>query len=108
MIVLNVLSFYDPLRDLIRNSINEGFIDPRNERLVIFIDGPSRSSSSSEPSAEKEWIESQESFNWGQAAIDVLDKWDAGDIYRKYSFDWTRRLPQGGSDGIENSALAMT
>ena len=53
-------------------------------------------------------MESHESFNWGQAALEALDGWDAVDAYWKYSFDWTRRLPQAGSDDKDDSALAMS
>lgn len=52
-------------------------------------------------------MESHESFDWGQAALEALDGWDAAGAW-KYSYDWTRRLPQAGSDGKDDSALAMT
>ncbi|KAF5372881.1 hypothetical protein D9758_001554 [Tetrapyrgos nigripes] len=53
VVVLNVLSFYDPLRVLIKSAIAAGFIRPYNENLIVFVDGPS----SSDPTE-------QENFDW--------------------------------------------
>lgn len=63
VIVINVFAYYNPLRDLIRNGIREGFIRPENERLVVFVDGPADHSK-------------HESFDWGQAAVDAIDAWE--------------------------------
>ena len=67
MILLNVLKFYDPLRFLIQSGIKEGFIHPQNENLAVFVDGPSN-------------INEHDTFDWGQAAIDALDGWDASRV----------------------------
>lgn len=76
---------------------------------MVFVDGPPRPSNTLEPVSEQEWVQSHESFDWGQAALDALDGWDTGDGYWKYPFDWTRRLTQTGSDDSEEEdALAMT
>lgn len=40
VVLLNVLGFYGPLRDIIRNGVKAGFIQPSNERLITFVDGP--------------------------------------------------------------------
>ncbi|KAJ6615019.1 hypothetical protein B0H10DRAFT_1802192 [Mycena sp. CBHHK59/15] len=40
IILLNVLSYFDPLRQLIRNGIEEGFSPADNENFVIFVNGP--------------------------------------------------------------------
>ena len=53
-------------------------------------------------------MKSHESFNWGQAALDALDGWDTASGYWKYPFDWTKRIPQAGSDGEDDDALAVT
>jgi len=67
VILLNVLKFYDPLRFLIQSGIKEGFIHPQNENLAVFVDGPSD-------------INEHDTFDWGQAAIDALDGWDASRV----------------------------
>lgn len=87
VVVLNVLNFYEPLRALVRQAVSEGFVEPQNELLVVFVDGPSLGS------AEKtQWIASQESFDWGEAAIEALDKWadDVQGIKKKYTWDWSK------------------
>lgn len=87
-IIVNVRSFYNPLRELIRNGVREGFIMPQNERLVLFVDGP-------EDEAQ------HESFDWGKAALDALDGWQASE--RAIYYDWTKR-----KDGSATSELAST
>ncbi|KDR81489.1 hypothetical protein GALMADRAFT_134921 [Galerina marginata CBS 339.88] len=77
VILLNVLSFWDPLRTLIKNSIDAGFIKPASERLIIFIDGPPR-------------LEDHELFDWGNAAIEALDNWKRGQT--KPLFEWPNRM----------------
>lgn len=64
MILLNVKSFWEPLRRLIDNAIQEGFIQEKKRDLVIFVDGPRDGSDASQ-------------FDWGQAAVDALEKWEA-------------------------------
>lgn len=76
MILLNVLSYYSPLRDLIRNGVREGFIQPHNEKLCVFVDGPKDH-------------KDHESFNWGQAAIDAIAAWQYDQI-RSLPFHWTK------------------
>uniref|UniRef100_A0A8H8CN46 Cytokinin riboside 5'-monophosphate phosphoribohydrolase n=1 Tax=Psilocybe cubensis TaxID=181762 RepID=A0A8H8CN46_PSICU len=65
VVLINVLSFWEPLRTLIKSSIDAGFIKPSSERLIQFIDGP-------------ENHEEHESFDWGTAAIEALDNWEKG------------------------------
>jgi len=81
VVVLNVLSFYNPLRELIRNSVRDGFILPQNEHLIIFVDGPE------DPSLH-------DSFDWGTAAIEALDGWTTGDRV-EFGYDWTAKLSDG-------------
>lgn len=80
VVVLNVLGFYNPLRELIRNAVRDEFIRPSNERLIVFVDGPSDHSK-------------HEEFDWGTAAIDALEQWsdEAGIL----EYDWTLRLADG-------------
>ena len=56
-----MLGFYDPLRALIKGAVASGFINPKNERIVHFIDGP--------PGVDPA------SFDWGTAALAALDTW---------------------------------
>lgn len=76
VILLNVLSYYNPLRELIRNGVREGFIQPHNEKLCVFVDGPT------DP-------KDHESFNWGQAALDAIATWQYDQI-QPLPFHWTK------------------
>ncbi|KAI8999055.1 hypothetical protein BD414DRAFT_143116 [Trametes punicea] len=76
VIVLNVRGFYEPLRELIRNGIREGFILPKNEQLVRFIDGPA-------DHAE------HETFDWGKAAMEALDHWEG--VPASHFYNWHLR-----------------
>ncbi|EIN08018.1 hypothetical protein PUNSTDRAFT_36633, partial [Punctularia strigosozonata HHB-11173 SS5] len=40
VVVLNVLGFYNHLRQLVRHAVRTGFISPDNERLITFVNGP--------------------------------------------------------------------
>ncbi len=82
VIILNVLSFYDPIRGLIQNGIAAGFIAPINEKIVVFVDGPAD-------------LEEHASFDWGSAALEAVDAWtwEAELIY-----DWTVRRREGRDD----------
>lgn len=83
VILINVLNFYEPLRQLIRRAVSEGFIQPHNEQLAIFVDGPSDESE-------------HETFDWGKAALDALDGWKRD---RKGMFEWK----EGSIGGLESS-----
>lgn len=76
VVLLNVLSYYNPLRELIKNGIQEGFINPRNEHLVIFVDGPAD---------HKE----HEAFDWGKAALEAIDSWQY-DKSQILPFHWNK------------------
>ncbi|KAG2075907.1 hypothetical protein BDR04DRAFT_1004364 [Suillus decipiens] len=78
VILLNVLSYYNPVRELIRNGVREGFIQPRNEKLCIFVDGPADH-------------KDHESFNWGQAALDAIATWQHDQI-QTLPFHWTKDI----------------
>jgi hypothetical protein len=80
---VNVLNFYDSLRAQIQLGMKEGFIQPHNEHLVVFVDGPSD-------------VNEHDTFDWGKAAIDALDRWDGGRVQSK-PFDWQKEqeIPAG-------------
>lgn len=76
VVLLNVLSYYNPLRELIKNGIREGFINPRNEHLVIFVDGPADHNE-------------HETFDWGKAALEAIDSWQY-DKSQILPFHWNK------------------
>ena len=76
VLVVNVLNFYDPLRALIRNGIENGFILEKNEKLIKFVEGP-------EDRAE------HENFDWGKATTKALDEWEG--IVASHFYNWTLR-----------------
>lgn len=73
---MNVLSYFEPLRQLIRTGIAEGFIPADNESFVIFVDGPAVHSE-------------HESFGWGEAGLAALEGWDS--TAAKPLFVWTEK-----------------
>jgi len=77
VVLLNVLGYWEPLRELIRNGLREGFIQPQNENLIIFVDGPSD-------------IHSHADYNWGEAALKALDDWHR--YPRSPLFNWKMRM----------------
>ena len=87
-IVLNVRGYYNPLRELIRTGVREGFIAPQNENLVTFVDGPAD-------------VAQHGDFDWGAAALEALDGWQP--VRRETYYDWTKR-----KDGSSSNALAST
>ncbi|KAF8842484.1 hypothetical protein BDN67DRAFT_899107 [Paxillus ammoniavirescens] len=90
VIVLNVLSYYNPLRDLIKNGVREGFIRPQNEKLVVFVEGPA------DP-------DEHEDYDWGTAALKAIDAWEH-DKVSTLPFHWTKdvdssNIGKGASSG---------
>lgn len=73
--LLNVLSFWEPLRALLKGSIEAGFIKPENEQLIIFVDGPADT-------------KDHENFDWGKAALEALDNWERGST--NPLFNWSK------------------
>ncbi|KAH7889972.1 hypothetical protein F5I97DRAFT_1849029 [Phlebopus sp. FC_14] len=76
VVLLNVLSYYNPLRELIKNGVREGFIQPQNEKLVVFVDGPADHND-------------HENFNWGRAALDAIGTWQHDQV-QSLPFHWTK------------------
>ncbi|KAF8163180.1 hypothetical protein B0H34DRAFT_672244 [Crassisporium funariophilum] len=85
VVLLNVLRFWEPLRGLIQNSLDAGFIRDSSKRLVIFVDGPVA-------------LEEHESFDWGRAALDALDHWERGQV--EPLFDWSTAASSGKEDNL--------
>ncbi|KAG7086541.1 hypothetical protein E1B28_002492 [Marasmius oreades] len=85
VVLINVLSFYDPLRDLVNSAVNAGFIQHFNKSLIIFVDGPASR-------------EEHQTFDWGTAALDALESWhQSRHGMPKGFFDWTQ-TQNGGSE----------
>ncbi|KAL5529131.1 hypothetical protein ACEPAG_5105 [Sanghuangporus baumii] len=81
VVLLNVLSFFSPIKDLIRNGVREGFIQAANENLITFIDGPPD-------------LSQHEAFDWGEAALNILDSWTNNSVV--YAYDWTKTSADDG------------
>ncbi|TFK42704.1 hypothetical protein BDQ12DRAFT_289355 [Crucibulum laeve] len=64
VVLLNVRRFWEPLRQLIKNSIEEGYIKPSSEHLIVFVDGP-------------ESLEEHDTYDWGTAGLKALDEWQS-------------------------------
>ncbi|KAF5358323.1 hypothetical protein D9756_001671 [Leucocoprinus leucothites] len=77
VVLCNVLGFWNPLRELIRHSVQEGFIRSASEGLIIFVDGPAST-------------EEHLDFDWGTATLAALDKWAQG--HNKPLFDWAQKM----------------
>jgi len=77
VVLLNVLGFYDPLRELIRSAVRSGFVQPQNEGLVVFVDGPAD-------------LSAHETFEWGAPALEAMGAWKKPEW--DYGFDWTKKL----------------
>ncbi|KII89272.1 hypothetical protein PLICRDRAFT_108900 [Plicaturopsis crispa FD-325 SS-3] len=84
VVVLNVLSFWEPLRALIRSGIDAGFIHPRSERIIVFVDGPADHAT-------------HENYDWGKAAVEAIDSWVPEDLPTA-AYDWSKRV-NGGTAG---------
>ncbi|KAF8531640.1 hypothetical protein JB92DRAFT_2849389 [Gautieria morchelliformis] len=89
VVILNVLGFYEPLRDLIRSGIRSGFIPAKNEGLIIFVDGPSD-------------LTAHETFDWGTPALVALRNWKKPGY--DFGFDWTKKL---GNKQLEGTCTAL-
>jgi hypothetical protein len=91
------------------SAIRNGFIEPANERLVLFVDGPPNllPDATAIPEENPEWIKAHEEFDWGTAALEALDGWDREVEFKKYPFDWGRRRnASAGADVDQDGGLA--
>jgi len=92
VVLLNILSYYNPLRELVRNGVKEGFILPKNEELIVFVDGPPD-------------VAAHETFDWGNAALNALDGWKE-DRTHGFRYDWTKTAGSGkelGQDKMDSA-----
>jgi len=87
VVLLNVLSFFDPLRQLIRNGVKEGYINPSNESLIVFVDGPASH-------------DDHEAFDWGTAALKAIEEWQGSNI--KTPYNWGMRKNGSSSGNLDS------
>ncbi|KAF9453253.1 hypothetical protein P691DRAFT_755706 [Macrolepiota fuliginosa MF-IS2] len=90
VVLVNVLGFWDPLRQLIKRSIQEGFIKSTSEHLVTFVDGPANP-------------EEHPTYDWGTATLAALDEWERGRHHAL--FDWTQKM-DGTADRKDGQLIA--
>ncbi|RDX52748.1 hypothetical protein OH76DRAFT_1344368 [Lentinus brumalis] len=76
VLVVNVLNYWNPLRELVRNGIENGFILAKNEALLQFVEGPAD-------------LAEHETFDWGKVTMEALDKWQGAQA--SHFYDWTLR-----------------
>ncbi|TFK29819.1 hypothetical protein FA15DRAFT_751971 [Coprinopsis marcescibilis] len=88
VILVNVLSFWEPLRQLVDSSIAYGFIKPISKEIIVFVDGPANH-------------EEHAGFDWGSAVLRAIEEWNLRDD--RPLFDWSKTL-----DGDSADALAST
>ncbi|KAJ7702206.1 hypothetical protein B0H17DRAFT_1043179 [Mycena rosella] len=88
VVLLNVLSFFEPLRQLINNGIEYGFIKPASKDLVVFVDGPSSQ-------------DEHASFDWGEAGLKALEGWQRD--AEEGLFDWTARMEGKHTEALEST-----
>lgn len=74
---------------MIQTAVDEGFVQPHNATLISFVNGPGPDAS----------MEEHENFDWGRAAIKVIENWkrDPGEC----PYDWTARRSGGGKDELD-------
>ncbi|KAF4604212.1 hypothetical protein EYR40_001395 [Pleurotus pulmonarius] len=89
VILLNVHSYWEPIRSMIQTAVDEGFVQPHNAALISFVNGPGPDAS----------MEEHENFDWGRAAIKVIENWkrDPGEC----PYDWTACRSGGGKDELD-------
>ena len=75
VILVNVLGFYDRLRDLIDSIVVAGFIRPQQRSLITFVDGPPRPDGSSSAEQGQKYIEEHRAFDWGKAVSEAMEEW---------------------------------
>ncbi|KAH6918706.1 hypothetical protein BKA70DRAFT_1416685 [Coprinopsis sp. MPI-PUGE-AT-0042] len=88
VVLLNVLGFWNPMKELIKTSIEHGFIKPSSDKLIVFVDGP-------------ENIEEHGEFDWGSASLKAIEEWQP-EGYTPI-FDWTKRANGETSDDMAST-----
>jgi len=74
VLVLNVRNYFSPLRELVRNGIEAGFIPEANAALLVVVNGPDD-------------LALHDTFDWGSAAIKALEEWKPP-VWAGYGFKW--------------------
>lgn len=77
VILVNVLNYYNPLREQIRVGVEAGFIKADNLSLITFVDGP-------------EDLAEHEDYDWGGEVVKLLDEWKPTG-WKGFGFDWSKR-----------------
>lgn len=80
VVIVNVLGFFDPLRELIRTAVKSGFIHPVNVGLMVFVDGPTD-------------LTQHVTYDWGTHAVEALQKWKKPEGYAM-GFNWEKKLSE--------------
>jgi hypothetical protein len=76
--LVNVLGYYNPLREQIAVAVKAGFIKEENVHLITFVDGPAN-------------MNEHTTFDWGQAVVKALDEWKPSG-WKGFGFDWSKQL----------------
>lgn len=85
VVLVNVLGFFNPLRELITMAVTSGFIQPTNVGLVVFVDGPAD-------------LSEHLTYDWGAHALEALQRWKKPEGFPTgYNWDWEKKL----SDGLD-------
>ncbi|KAL0947496.1 hypothetical protein HGRIS_013598 [Hohenbuehelia grisea] len=92
VVLINVLSYWEPLRQLIQGGVREGFISQANADIIVFVDGPGAGASAEE----------HETFNWGEAALNAITAWTHETSYR---FKWTDSETAASSSANDSAKL---
>ena len=74
--MLNVNNFWSPMKALVAQAVQSGFILEKNEHLIRFVEGPA-------DHAE------HETFDWGKATMDALNEWQT--VAASHFYNWHLR-----------------
>ena len=86
VMIVNVLNYYEPLRQQIIKGIEAGFIKEENMNLVTFVNGPPD-------------LDEHATFDWGGAVVNALeDHKPTG--WKGFGFDWSARASNGHVDPL--------
>lgn len=88
VVLVNVLGFWNPMKELINTSVKHGFIKESSDKLIIFVDGP-------------ENVEDHAEFDWGSASLKAIEEWKPEGFIP--IFDWTMRANGEKSDVMEST-----
>jgi hypothetical protein len=89
ILLVNVLNYYEPLRQQIISGIEAGFIKEENLNLVTFVNGPAD-------------LEAHATFDWGNAVINALNEYKPTE-WKGFGFDWSAKLGNGYADPLSQT-----